>query len=374
MLTVRKSSPYPPFFFCFFFYSQKFPFIELGRKIATLHFQIRDEIFHCVEQQARLIGNSKYDEALNTILLHNAGELVAAFPIHEPHFHFALDILLARRSIQAWEDLWDPCFIFFGDGAEKFVSYLSETDPSVKNTYISLTLPFSFFLDRTDKIFDSDYLPMPDLKHGFALAVLFPCYKRLTVMDSEIVIIKPSRLMYAVQQRLSHRRVFGMVSPFMSYWMEFYGAQCVSAADVNFVKDQTNHFSLFLWWNDIPAYSSILIPHYLSYINYPRVCPILSFELWLTIYHGWTVINLSENLGLNATGLECLSDTTMLERWVAAYPPGPLWIPNRFCILSGKCNTSSSFYNNSYNFVAINHVDRALDNPTTIAMCVKPFD
>lgn len=236
----------------------------------------------CVSNQAALIGAGEYEHARKSPRLARARQLAVAFPLHEPLFFFALDTIKRRYSIQnttAAAYRWDIFFIILGTQANAFEDYVRAKAPELVPFYSLLILPESLRIDHIDvdakAIFERN---SPDTMHLFSLATLHPCYERLIVMDADVDIVRPNRLLAAAQQRLSSGRVFGMRSPMMRGYMSDPSTLCASEFDVPKLRAMTLDFSIFPWL-DLPSINARDVPDFLQYINYPRTsCRLLAYE------------------------------------------------------------------------------------------------
>jgi hypothetical protein len=91
-------------------------------------------------------------------------------------------------------------------------------------------------------------------------------------MDADASIIKPERLAKAARRRLADKRFFVVAtdSPVLIEWGPNYATRCFPTADLPAVEHFLKDYTLFGWWNDMPAYDALAVPAYLSYVNYPR--------------------------------------------------------------------------------------------------------
>ena len=327
----------------------------------------------CVSEQAALLDAAAYEHARTSPRLARARPLAAAFPLHEPRFSFGLDTMRKRRSVSngtlafpSSSSSWDIFFVFFGEEqASGFERYVRERAPELADYYSPLLMPETLLVDiDAVAVHERNYA---DLKHLYALATLHPCYEQLVVMDADAEVVRPERLLAAAQSRLSNRRVFGMHAPMMRGFMSDDSTMCASAEDAPRLRNLTRDFALFAWWSDLPAFRSADVPHFLKYARWPRTCRLLSYEMWSVLHRNWSFVDLTAEIGLAESGLECLSDSRAWDAWAARYPPGPLWAAKRTCAaLPGGCLDPRRS-----SIAVVYHADRTDATEATRKMCIQ---
>jgi hypothetical protein len=232
----------------------------------------------CVAAQNRRLDDRLYDEVLSAPRLPGARPLGVAVPLHEPKFEYALaqveacHSLKTRGAIEASE-IWDFYAVFTGSqAADAFANLVMAHNPEMLLSYAAVVMQPSYIEDSRIPQNDQQSLSMVDLKHTFALAALHPCYENLIIMDADASIIKPEHLAKAARRRLADKRFFVVAtdSPVLIEWGPNYATRCFPTADLPAVEHFLKDYTLFGWWNDLPAYDTKAIPAYLKYINYPR--------------------------------------------------------------------------------------------------------
>ena len=271
--------------------------------------------------------------------------LAIAVPVYPPHFEYLLNFLAPLATAEGPSLGWDLYPVFSSEeDAAAFQAYLASKGQQEAYTplYTPLILAWDPLVEpRLAATAQWGFRPPVVLyKNLHALALLHPCYTHLAVLDAEVVILRPERLVAAFAARAAGGLVLAGYVPRYRYF-NLWSSCMFAPEDRAALAALTRDNCLYSWWSDVPVYIAGDVPAFLGYIGYPvhfanpqgNEFAHLSYELWKVMRGEWQAVDLSDAPVHYSTcgSLEMMGEGAVYRAVVEAFPPGPRWLSAAFC-------------------------------------------
>ena len=299
----------------------------------------------CIAPQVARLKRFGLKSALSSPRLrsHVAGgrpRVALAVPAHAPAFSHVLSILRERAHDAALD--WDFFVTFTRTAdADAFHDFIeSDALGATRLSQLYTPLVAEWWVSPIKLNASLLTYGIVSLKHITALAALRTCYDVIATPDVEIL-TRPrlgAKLAARAESLENGAVFFGGVSPNGRCNLR-RAAEFISIEDVEELRSRTLDFTLTAWFSDAPIYRAGDVAHFLEWKRAAEVTPTTAFlynsyQFWLMLHRGAKLVDLAVEFGYRqCASLEFLDTEDMLERVVAKYPPGPVWLSAAFCSL-----------------------------------------
>ena len=279
--------------------------------------------------------------------------LALAVPVHPPTFPYTLELLFARHTHPGQFDL----FLVFStpEDAALYAAFLAQQPRAAPNS----SLEFSAFAGSAPPLlqpprWEALYTPLVlrwpchsslDLadrkviitaKKLFAVALLHACYELLVTCDAETAVLRPAGVLRAARAAAAGLPL--LVATSVPGYADMVEASAAGfpAADYAAIRQRTQGFALWTWWNQLPVWRAEEVPKFLRYLAFPARIPQafnefdhLSYTLWRVLHRNASLVQLAHP-GLDGP-FGNTGDPAHWEAAAALSPPGPVWMTLHFC-------------------------------------------
>jgi hypothetical protein len=187
----------------------------------------------------------------------NKNKCAIVIPIHPKHYEYGKNIIKSLEN--------DDC------DADLFFVFTNDED---KNN-------FEYFDKKTKSIILSDYLNKDQIKmvekNGswvsikklVALEILYEDYEYIICIDSEIIFLQNKNFYEMMENTYEQKKILGtLVSEEGIINIIKNSSITKNLGDNNKIKEKTNNYMIYTWWNNVPVYKSEDINDFFDFIGF----------------------------------------------------------------------------------------------------------